>query len=265
MMATLTGLGFERNWDLKTRAKCFAYRLALRNCSAIQFENETDREFAKQSGMVSNQNCFVSLSSGVDLSRHIPKFRKRDSSSVNFLFASRLLWSKGVRELFCAAEILRARYGNRFRLIVAGEFEDSHKDRIPESYVRERERSQIIDYRGQIQLADMPELYSEADVIVLPSYREGFSRVLLEGAAMGKALLATDIPGCREAIDEKQNGLLIPVRSVDAIVDAMNYFMRNPELTNSYGKHSRRKAEAEYSDRVCATKTIEIYKKCGLI
>ncbi|WP_431777431.1 glycosyltransferase [Ottowia caeni] len=178
--------------------------------------------------------------SGVDVSAFsvvpLPEAR------IQFLLIARLLGAKGVREYAQAAKLVRAHHpASRFVLVG---FIDDNPDSISQSELDSWVADGTLEFLGQ--LSDVRPAIAASSVYVLPSYREGTPRTVLEAMAMGRAIITTDTPGCRETVLDGDNGYLVPVKSVDALVQAMSRFVEDPGLAARMGARSRQLAEDKY-------------------
>jgi glycosyltransferase involved in cell wall biosynthesis len=178
--------------------------------------------------------------SGVDLDEY--SFRANKEKQPSFLMIARLLGDKGVREYVRAASLIHSSNpGIRFKLIG---WIDENPDCIKQHELDEWINSGHIEYLGRLN--DVRSSIEESSVYVLPSHREGTPRTVLEAMAMGRPIITTDTPGCRETVIEGENGFLVPVNSVDALVEAMQRFIDNPKLAVEMGRRSREIAEEKY-------------------
>lgn len=177
---------------------------------------------------------------GIDIS----KYTKYDNASaqVTFLYIGRILWDKGYDEFSRAARKVKALYPDaRFELL--GSMDPSYPKSVPEERLRKDEADGILKYIGFTH--DMDSVYRRRGIVVtLPSYSEGMNRALMEACASGKPIITSDIPGCREAVDEACNGFLVQSRSADSLAEAMLKYIRLSDREKSeYSDWSRRKAE----------------------
>lgn len=242
--ALITGLGyaFQGNGDRKKIQQLVQglYGLALSRAHKVFFQNPDDLALFRQRGILSRdaQVCVVN-GSGVDMDHYavapLP-------SSISFLLVARLLGDKGVREYINAARVIRELHPEVvFGLVGAIDLNpNSVSQRELDSWIVEG----AISYYGQ--LSDVRPAIAESSVFVLPSYREGTPRSVLEAMSMGRAVITTDAPGCRETVISGENGFLVPVRSVDGLVEAMKAFIANPELVAQMGQRSREIAADRY-------------------
>ncbi len=166
-----------------------------------------------------------------------------------------MLWDKGVGEYVEAARLVRAEMpGARFRLL--GFLDVANRTAVPRSSVESWVAEGLIDYLGESD--DVRPHVAAASCIVLPSYREGLPRTLLEGAAMAKPLIATDVPGCRQVVDHGVTGLLCEVRDARSLADAMLAMARmSPDERAAMGAAGRRKVEAEYDEKIAVARYLD--------
>ena len=219
------------------------YRLALRRVDKTFFQNPDDEALFRRLGVLTPPAISVVVNgSGVDLTEYamVPV-----PAAPRFLLIARLLGDKGVHEYAEAARCLRRQHPQaRFSLV--GWIDDS-PDAIAQRELDGWVAEGALEFLGR--LADVRSAIAAASVYVLPSYHEGTPRTVLEAMAMGRAIITTDAPGCRETVMEGDNGLLIPVRSVPALVEAMERFIAEPGLAERMGRRSRQVAEAKYDVR----------------
>jgi glycosyltransferase involved in cell wall biosynthesis len=245
IVSLITGLGytFIAN-DFKGRSVSAItrrlYRAALRLNRVVFFQNRDDQELFVNLGLVARRKTIVVNGSGVDLNFYTPA-PVPDGPPV-FLMIARLLKAKGVLEFLTAAKQVKARYPDcRFRLV--GPYEKG-PDAIAEEEIRSRISSGTVEYVGQ--LADVrPELHA-CSVYVLPSYREGTPRSVLEAMACGRAVITTNAPGCKETVIEGYNGYMVDPRNSAQLADAICRFAAHPALAIERGANSRRLAEEKY-------------------
>lgn len=174
---------------------------------------------------------------------------------IVFLMIARLLYDKGYAEYVEAARTIRKEYPDvEFNLL--GPIDEAYPKHVLGSVVQKDNEEGVIRYLGYA--SNVRSFVQASDCIVLPSYHEGLSRVLIEALAMGKPIITTNIPGCKETVEEGRNGFLVPPRDVDALAQAMERFIRLPEEDRiKMGKYSREKAEREFDIR----NVIAIYRK----
>jgi glycosyltransferase involved in cell wall biosynthesis len=224
------------------------YRLALNRSSTVFFQNEDDRELFVDQGLVARGNTQLLPGSGVDLQRYAPADPRAADGRFRFLMVSRLLWDKGVGELVEAARRLRLRHPE-VQVQLLGFLDVQNPSAIQRRDVQAWESEGVIQYLGA---SDDPRPYiAHSDCVVLPSYREGTPRSLLEAAAMGKPLITTDVPGCRTVVEDGNNGFLCPARDATALADQMSRMvMLNAAERDAMGCQGRQKMEREFDERL---------------
>jgi glycosyltransferase involved in cell wall biosynthesis len=215
------------------------YQRALSHAHQVIFLNRDDRAEFLSRGLVAESRAGVLGGIGVDLNTWVPALPVR--APVTFLLVARLLREKGILEYVAAARRVRAQHPDVCFLLVGGL--DSNPGGLSRAEVQSWVQDGILEWPGYVEVR--PWL-ARASVFVLPSYREGVPRSTQEAMAMGRAVITTDVPGCRETVEDGVNGYLVRVRDVDALVQAMLRFVRDPELIATMGAASRRMAEARF-------------------
>ena len=244
-ICTLTGLGYayiRGGWLRRVMDRL--YGLALRRASFVLFHNPDDRQLFLRRGLVDERRSAVVGGSGVDTERFTvtPIVRQ----PFNFLFVGRLLVDKGVREFVGAARLLQGGLPDAVFTVV-GAADSGNPAGLSTAEVRQLAQQVNVRYLGSV--ADVRPALLAATVVVLPSYREGLPRVLLEAAATGRPLIATDVPGCRELARPGETGWLVPVRDKYALAEAMRTAAAaKPAELNRLGRNARRMVEAEYRE-----------------
>lgn len=246
VLNNITGLGtvFISKGPLESLVTAL-YRPALRKAEGVFFHNEDDRDLFLGRKIVRSEQAVVIPGSGIDLSRFTPQPLPGKADAPVFLLIGRLINEKGVHEFVDAAARLRSDWPDaRFQLL--GDFATG-----PRAVSRDELESWVaagtVEYLGSSP--DVRPFIAGADCIVLPSYREGLPRSLLEGAAMGRALIATDAPGCRNLVDPGVTGFLCGVRSALSLADAMESFLRlTPDERVEMGRRARQMVEERFSD-----------------
>ena len=239
----VTGLGtaFERSGLLR-RIVVHLYKKALRGARVVFFENSHDRDVLCATGAVPAGRDVVLPGAGVDLVRH-PALPYPEDGPVHFLFVGRVMREKGVDEFLAAAKRLKAARGDAVTFEIVGSMEEGYRETL-DAYARDG----IVTYTGI--LPDVTPAYRRAHAVVLPSYHEGMSNVLLEGAASARPLITSDIPGCREAVvtdEDNESGLLCPVHDADALCTAMEALCDRPrDERAAMGLRGRAHMEAHF-------------------
>lgn len=221
------------------------------------FQNPDDLAVFARLGVALPGRFTLVRGSGIDLRRFHPPAREREAGPVRVLFASRLLKEKGLYELRQAALLLRDR-GVPCELVFAGGLDEGNPSSLTFAEIEAWQAEGWMRWLGHVEAMD--DLLRSADICVLPSWREGLPRSLLEAAASGRAIVATDVPGCREVVDHGNTGLLVPVRSPEALADAIERLARDPALRGRLGAAARAAAVAEFSDERIRAATLSIYR-----
>lgn len=252
----VSGLGtafIHRSWV--TGMVQWLYRRAFRFSARVFFQNAEDRAFFIERALVHADKTALLAGSGVDLAYFdAAQEPARDSAAPPaFVLVARMLWDKGVGEFVEAARRVKAAHPQvRFRLVGPGEI--NNKTAIPASVIAAWVAEGVVEYWGETDA--VRAVLAQHDCVVLPSYREGLSRVLLEAAAMGKPLIASDVPGCRQVVDHGRNGLLCAASDAASLAAAMEEFLRlNHAQRAAMGAESRAKAEREFDQQ----RVIEAY------
>ena len=245
-ISTLTGLGYTFLSGKKTNFLVRQlYKLALQKADLVLFHNPEDRALFIEGRLCSPHQSAVVGGSGVDLTR-FPISPYSEAEPGRFLFAGRLLTDKGIREYVAAARVLRSTHPH-YRFHVVGQIDEGNPAGIIREELEEWIAEGVIVYGGAV--ADIRPHLRKASVVVLPSYREGCPRVMLEAAATGRALLGTDVPGVREIVIDKQTGLRVPVESTDELADGMVRLMEGAEFSlESLGLSGRRLVADKFSE-----------------
>jgi glycosyltransferase involved in cell wall biosynthesis len=230
--------------------------------SHLILQNRDDRSFFTDIiGLAAGQTSLIA-GSGVDLGRFAPADPPAGPEDhgrpVRVLLAARLLWDKGIAEYIEAARALRAA-GKGYRLLLAGMPDSGNPAAVPEVEVRGWVDEGLVDWLGHVE--DMPALFRTIDIVVLPSYREGFPKTLIEAAACGLPLITTDVPGCREVITDGVEGLLVPARDGAALAAAIDRLAADPVLRRQQGAAARLRAVAEFDDRSVNERTVALYEQ----
>ena len=258
---TFSGLGFLfwSSWRARVLRRLLLplLRGALgQHCQWTVFQNRADRERFITDRLVWPDRARLIPGSGVDTTAFFPASKARRQRPV-VLTAVRLLWDKGLADLVQAARILR-RQRIDVEFWVAGGPDTGNPANIPDSVLYAWRASGLIRLLGHQE--DIAGLLRQADIGLLASHHEGFSRFLLEAAATGLPLIATDIPGCRMLVRPGRNGTLVAPRAPAAIAAAVADLLANPGQMARYGCESRGIAEAEYSEERIVAQYLDLYQ-----
>ena len=246
VMPTVTGLGtvFIKGGPLMAFVERL-YRFAFKRCPVVFFENPQDLDFFVERRMVDISQARLVPGCGVDLQRFAVTPLPKDG--FTFLLLARLLRDKGITEYIDAARLLHAEgIAADFRIV--GPIDVGNRTAISREDMECWVAEGLIDYLGETN--DVRPFIAAANAIVLPSYREGLPRALLEGAAMGRPLIATDVPGCRDVVDDGIGGVLCEVRSGPSLAAAMKQvFLLPREEQEAMGRAARAKVETQFDER----------------
>lgn len=234
-----------------------ALRAAIRTPRAVTiFQNWDDQVDFARAGILGDGRAMVIRGSGVDTDVFAMSHEPPGPPLV--MLPARMLWDKGVAEFVEAARLVSSRRrGVRFALV--GMVDPPNPSAIPESRLRAWHDEGAVEWWGHRD--DMPATLAAAHVVVLPSYREGLPKVLLEAAASGRAIVTTDVPGCREVARQRENGLLVPPRDPRSLAEAISRFVDDPAWRQEAGRRGRAIAEKEFSLRRIAPETITVYRQ----
>lgn len=251
---TLTGLrGRLQQAVMKTG---FRVSFAHPNQTAI-FENREDRDAFVAEELVPEAETVVSVGSGVDTERFAPGPEPRGTPVVTL--ASRMLWTKGVGEFVEAARI-SAREGLEARFVLVGEPDPGNLRSVPEEQLRRWDEEGTVEWWGY--RADMPAVYADTHVFCLPSrYGEGLPKVLMEAAASGRPIVASDIPGCRELVRDGENGILVSPRDPEALARAVGRLVADPSLRRRMGKRAREIVREGFTEDRVVEEHLRIYRR----
>lgn len=244
--ALVTGLGYAFTGEASGKRGLLRkliqrlYRFGLSRTHKVFFQNPDDEALFRNLHLLpASISSRVVNGSGVDVADYAVAPLPENPA---FLLIARLLGDKGVREYARAAQEIRARFpAVRFRLVG---WIDDNPDAIAQQELDDWTESGALEFVGKV--SDVRPAIAECSVYVLPSYREGTPRTVLESMAMGRPVITTDAPGCRETVEDGKNGFLVPVQAVDELVEAMVRFIETPELTARMGERSRQIAEEKY-------------------
>jgi len=238
----------------------WSLRLAMSGRKSRLIVQNPDDLRAVLAGLMDASQVRLIAGSGVDTQRYQPRADALCASgrTASIVFAARLLWDKGLAEFVRAAQALRAE-GLNIQFLVAGEPDAGNPASVPEEQLTAWREEGNVTLLGHVQ--DMPALMAKADVVVLPSYREGMPRSLIEAAAAGLPIVTTDAPGCREVVEDGVNGILVPVRDSAALAAAIRKLVLDPALAARMGAASRQKALAQFDERIVLAHTLAVYRE----
>ncbi len=249
-LPNITGLGTAvENEGLMQKITLNLYKIALRNAECVFFQNEPNRQFFIDRGIIKNKSKVIP-GSGVNLEQHRYEEYPNDKESIRLLFIGRIMKAKGIDELLEAARQIKVSYKNvEFHLV--GFCEEGYSEEL-----RALNESGIIQYHGQQD--DVHKFIKDSHATILPSYHEGTSNVLLESASTGRPILASNVTGCKETFDAGVSGIGFEVKSVKALICAIQQFLNLPhENKKQMGVAGRKKMEQEYDRKIVINAYLE--------
>ncbi len=229
-------------------------RLSNRPGTRVLVQNPDDEGTLRDAGTVHSDRLVLIPGSGVDVDRFAPSEEPAGIPRVTLV--SRMLWSKGVGEFVEAAKTLRAK-GVEFEAELVGDADPENPQSIPIDTLRRWHDEGAVKWRGHVD--DVPAVWSRSHVAVLPSYREGLPKTLLEAAACARPIVATDVPGCREIAVNGKNGILVPTQDPSALAAAIERLVSDPPLRLAMGRASRSMAVEKFSEQVVINRILSLY------
>jgi len=252
VISNISGLGTVfLNDSLSSKVARFLYKVALKVPKKVFYQNAHDRELFVQSNLVKAEKTELLPGSGIDIEKYKPlKEKQENNNTLRFLFIARLVKDKGLVEYVEAAKQI-TRSSTEFAIL--GAFYPGNPTAIKENEMQKWEREGAIKYIGTSD--DVMSVISEYDCIVLPSYREGLSRVLLEAASMAKPIITTSVPGCKEVVDDGVNGYLCEVKDADSLAEQMRKMLKlTYEERSEMGRRGREKVVKEFNEKIVIKK-----------
>ena len=258
----VSGLGYnftQGRINLISKIMLRLMKYGFGNNTCFIFQNKDDFMELSELGVLSPENnIFLIKGSGVNLEEFYPTpFPSFDR--IKIVLPSRMLWDKGVREFFQAAGTLRANYHNKIQFVLVGMSDEGNKAGISVNLLTQWVDGDYFKWIGHRD--DIFEVYKNSHIVVLPSYREGMPKTLIEACAMGRAIITTDAIGCRECVDEGINGCKVPVKDAQSLADAIEFLVNHPNKIIEMGIASRLKAENEFDINSVISTHLEIYKQ----
>ncbi len=262
VISNISGLGTVfLNDDLSSKIARFLYKIALKVPEKVFYQNAHDRELFIDSNLVKEEKTDLLPGSGIDTEKFKPLEKNKENTNVlRFLFIARLVKDKGIVEFVRAAKqisVQRSAFSieeeREVEFYILGAFYPGNPTAITETEMKVWEEEGYVKYLGVSD--DVKTLIAEADCIVLPSYREGLSRVLLEAASMAKPIITTNVPGCREVVDNGVNGYLCEVKDADSLAEQMEkMILLSDEVRSEMGRKGREKVMKEFDEKIVIRK-----------
>lgn len=239
-IVNVTGLGDSmENGGWLQKLTVLLYKVGINKAKQVFFQNKSNRDLCIRLGIADERSQLLP-GSGVNLQYHTPQPYPIDDGHVRFLFIGRLLKDKGIEEYFEAARMVKAKYSNtEFHILgkIEGQFHDELEDLMKDG---------IVNYLGTT--IDVRPYIGAVECTVMPSYHEGMSNVNLESAANCRPVITTNIPGCRETVDDERTGYYVKARDAKSLADAMERFVRLPYSQKMLmGEEARKKVEREFN------------------
>ncbi len=261
---SITGIGplfISKEFKLK-----FIYLLSRRifrhifsKCSnKVIFQNQHDREKYIKMKLTTSNKSIVIPGSGINTDFFKPTNKKTNINEFKLLFPSRIIKEKGIVELIQACELLW-KIKLPIKLFIAGELDAGNRSVLKNKEFKKLKNFKNISLLGHVE--NMRDLYREIDVVVLPSWREGLSRSLLEAASMEKGIITTNVPGCKEIVEHNKTGLVVNIKSPIELKNSILKFYNNTPLIKKYGKAARQKVLASFDIKRINSLTINEYNK----
>jgi len=262
VVSSITGLGYAFiNKGILPFIVRAMYKVAFQGVSQVVFQNSNDKEMFLRYKLVSPKKVYLVKGSGVNTEYFASRVNdNRLNSNITFALISRMLWDKGVGEFVEAAKATKSKLST-VKFLLVGSPDYGNPNTVTEEYLEEQNANGFIEWIEHVD--DVKPFIVKSDVVVLPSYREGLPKVLLEAASCERAIVATDVPGCREIVEHGINGLLVPPKDVNSLAESMLKLARDPGLRLQMGRNGRKKVLREFDEEVVIKKTMEIYKKMG--
>ncbi len=266
VFSTITGMGsFYIDTSLKAKIVKFIieklYKFSFKRVTGVIFQNSDDLNYFVEADILDKSKAFLVKSSGVDtdfFSPSEPNIKLKQElnlkDEVIILMVARAIWHKGIKEYYESAKIIKDKYKN-VKFYLVGGVDSGNHSAVPKEFLENNNNVIWLNERN-----DIKELISICDIFVLPSYREGVPRTLLEATSMAKAIVTTDTIGCREVVVNNINGFLVKLCDSGDLADKTEILINDKKLRDKFGKNGRIKAINEFDVKVVVDKYLAIYK-----
>lgn len=256
----LTGLGYLFISDslkakvIRAGVMAFFKGLFSKKPFCLLVQNRDDLAFFKEK--IPKAKIEMIKGSGVDVNAFRPGTRKKEAK-IRIAFVARMLWDKGVQEAIDAMKVLKNK-GVKADLYLYGDPDPENPKSISESQLKRWQQEGLCHWKGHTH--NISKIYQESDIAVLPSYREGLPKSLIEAAACGLPIVTTNVPGCREVVEDEVNGFLVPLKDHTILAERIEELVNSKALRDEMGRLSRQKAEKEFAVSVVVKETLELYR-----
>ncbi len=263
IFCTITGLGYvfiDENKRARILRKIIGalYKTVFRSSKVnVIFQNTDDRNLFIDRGWTRGEQSHLIAGTGVDLKAFFPE-EPSTTSTVKILFPARLLAHKGIAELVRAGETLNSQ-GKNFLISICGDLDEQNPSHVTEKEITTWKQLPFLQFLGHQQ--KMRDVFVAHDIVCLPSYREGIPLALMEAAACAKPIVTTDSPGCRDVVNNGENGFLVPVKNVHELTRTLGILLDSRELRLRMGQASLAKAQAQFNKEHVLQKHFDLYKK----
>ncbi|RWZ59091.1 glycosyltransferase family 1 protein [Halobacillus fulvus] len=231
-----------KNRIVKTIMKA-QYWTAFKCSNKVFFQNEDDRNECIVNGLIKKENTTIINGSGVDLEKFQPQ---KLPDKPTFLFIGRLIKDKGIVEYLSACSAIKEKYPD-VRCLLVGPF-DSNPSALKQEELEPYIKNGTIEYFGE--QSDVRPFISQCSTYLLPSYHEGTPKTVLEAMAMGRPIITSDAPGCRETVNDSENGFLVPIKDINSLTEKMEYFIFYKEMCEKMGNKSLKIAREKYDVKI---------------
>jgi len=257
----ITGLGYI---FISQSLKAIIVRTIIKICFRIfsifksvilVVQNKDDQRVFEKLGYIKEETLSLIIGSGVNMEIYYPCVEAPKHQQVTFV--GRILWAKGVKELIEAARILKQK-GKLPKIVLVGEPDLGNPQSATQADIDLWSQENLVQFLGRRD--DIADIYRDSTIAILPSWREGLPKSLLEAASCGLPMIATDVPGCNELVKHQENGLLVPLRDPIAIASAIETLIENETLRKTYGTNARLRVETELNDQSIAQQTLKAVK-----
>lgn len=263
----VTGLGHlflgnrKKHQLMRFLIKPFYKTIFTARRSNIIFQNADDQDELLSMGFVNKKNSKIIKGSGVDINFFKPFIDNSGifDDPIKLLFPSRLIKEKGLIETVKACQIL---WKENFKIIlyIAGEIDKGNRSALKTKELELLKNEKRIKLMGFVE--NMKEIYARTNIVILPSWREGLSKTLIEASSMERPIISTNVPGCRDIIEHGVNGILVPKKDIEALALAIKFMIENPLLARTFGKRSRERVINEFEIKKINEQTLKVYENC---